>query len=483
MASITVCADRRNRMHAIAPVTRAARSSWPLVLALAFMSASVGISAIPAAARSDAKCPVAALRGATKPVDITFWHGEISTNEDVLEQLIAQFESSQDQVQVKLVNQVTYRDVLNKYRAGLTTGDLPDLVAMGAGADQTLVDSRSVVPVDACIQAANYPLADFVPRAIATHTIRDVQWSMPWTVPTPLLLYDKNAFRAAGLDPDRPPRTLDDVTDYSRRVVETHAARHGISLMRTSSLNAVLYTKSGQLYVNHQNGRTGRATKTLLDNKTGRRIWKWWDDIVDSGLAIDVGSEGTTDHLLAVGTGDAAMTIDWSYVLGPVFNVLASGEFSRVDLGVAPLPALGAGGGVPVGGGSLWIPRASSPLKRAAAWELIKFLSAPAQQAAYTVGTRGGYVPIRQSASQEPALQQMWRDNPETRVAYDQLISGPSDAIAAGPVLGDPTGVGDAVVDALTRMLAGDLSPKSALRQAQREADAALADYNERVGR
>jgi sn-glycerol 3-phosphate transport system substrate-binding protein len=470
-------------MHAIAPVVHAARSSCPLLLAIALMSTSVGVHAVPAHARRELRCPVAALDGATKPVEITFWHGETSTNEDVLEELIAQFETGQNRVRVKLVNQVTYRDILNKYRAGLVTGDLPDVVAMGPFADQTLIDSRSVVPVDACIESANYPLADFVPRAIATHTIKGMQWSMPWTVPTPLLLYNKNAFRAAGLDPDRPPATLDEVTEYSRRVVETHAARHGISLVRASSLNVALYTKSGQLYVNQQNGRSGRATKTLLDNKPGRRIWAWWDGIVDSGLAIDVGGEVTTDHLLAIGTGDAAMTIDWSYVLGPVFNVLANGEFSEVEPGVAPLPALDAGGGVPVAGGSLWIPRASSPLKRAAAWELIKFLSAPAQQAAYTVGTRGGYVPIRQSAGQDSAVQRMWRDNPETRVAYDQLISGPSDAIAAGPVLGDPIGVGDAVVDALTRMLAGDLSPKSALRQAQHEADAALADYNERVSR
>jgi sn-glycerol 3-phosphate transport system substrate-binding protein len=480
---MTVCANLRNRMHAIAPVVRAARSSCPLVLTVALMSASVGVSALPANAQSEAKCPVAALHRAKRPVEITFWHGETSTNENVLKELVAKFEAGQDRVRVKLVNQVTYQDALNKYRAGLTTGDVPDLMAMGAGADQTLIDSRSVVPVDACIKAANYPRADFVPRAIAAHTIRGVQWSMPWTVPTPLLLYDKNAFRAAGLDPDRPPSTLEDVTEYSRRIVETNAARHGISLLRASWLNAVLYTKSGQLYVNHQNGRTGRATKILLDNKTGREIWTWWNDIVDSGMAIDAGGEGTTDHLLAVGTGDAAMTIDFSYVLGPLFNVLASGEFSRVDPGIAPLPALHAGGGVPVAGGSLWIPSASSPLKRAAAWEFVKFLSDPAQQAAYTVGTRGGYVPIRRSATQDAALQRMWRDNPQTRVAYDQLISGPSNAVAAGPVLGDPTGVGDAVVEALTRMLAGDLSPKSALRQAQHEADAALADYNERLGR
>ena len=367
-------------MHAIGPILRVARSPWPLVLAIALMSASVSISAVPADAQSEAKCPVGALRGATRPVEITFWHGEISTNEEVLEELIARFEAGQDRVRVNLVNQVTYRDALNKYRAGLATGDLPDLMAMGAAADQTLIDSRSVVPVDACMKAAKYPRADFVPRAIATHTIKGVQWSMPWTVPTPLLLYDRNAFRAAGLDPDRPPSTLEDVTEYSRRLVETNAARHGISLLRAGWLNAVLYGKSGQLYVDHQNGRTGRATKALLDNKTGREIWAWWDDIVDSGLAIDAGGEGTTDHLLAVGTGDAAMTIDYSYVLGPLFNVLGSGDFSRVDPGIAPLPALDAGGGVPVAGGSLWIPRASSPLKRAAAWELIKFLSDPANK-------------------------------------------------------------------------------------------------------
>jgi hypothetical protein len=77
----------------------------------------------------------------------------------------------------------------------------------------------------------------------------------------------------------------------------------------------------------------------------------------------------------------------------------------------------------------------------------------------------------------------MWQENPETRVPYDQLLSGPSDLVAAGPVIGDPTSVGDAVVDGLTRMLVGDLSPRNALRKAQHDADAALADYNKRLGR
>jgi sn-glycerol 3-phosphate transport system substrate-binding protein len=454
------------------------------VLAVALVTASVGMGAAPAGARGEAKCPVAALDAATRPVEITFWHVQTAKNEDVLNELVTRFEAQQDRVRVNLVNQVGYQDLFNKYRAGLDTGALPDVAEMNGADLQALVDSRSVVPIEACVTADDYRLSDYVPRAMAAYTLKGVQWAMPWTVSNRVLLYDRNVFRAAGLDPDDPPTTLDEVTDDSRRIVESGAARHGIALRIDHGLLAHLYTKSGQLYANHHNGRAARATKTLLDNKTGRRIWAWWDDIVDSGLAINTGqgAGATPDHLLAVGNGDAAMTIDSSNVVGPVFDVLSSGEFPHVEPGIAPLPALEPGGGVMVGGGSLWLPRASPPEKQAAAWEFVKFLSAPEQQAALTVGARGGYLPIRRSTSQDPALQRMWQQDPQTRVPYDQLLSGPTDPVTAGPMLGDPSGVGDAVIDALTRMLAGDRSPNDALRQAQHDADAALAEYNERVG-
>jgi sn-glycerol 3-phosphate transport system substrate-binding protein len=452
------------------------------VLAVALVSASAGMGAMPASARDEAKCPVAALDRAPKPVEITFWHAQTAKNEDVLEELVTRFEAQQDRIRVKLVNQVTYQDVLNTYRAGLTTGALPDVAEMNVADFQTLVDSRSVVPIEACVMADEYRLSDYVPRAIAAYTSKGVQWAMPWTVSNRVLLYDRNVFRDAGLDPDRPPTTLDEVTDYSRRIVESGAARHGIAVPMEEGLLAHLYTKSGQLYVNHHNGRTGRATKALLDNQTGRHIWAWWHDIVDSGLGINTGQAGTTDHLLAVGNGNAGMTIDSSSAVGPVFDVLSRGEFTHVDPGVAPLPALDAGGGVMVGGGSLWLPRASPREEQAAAWKFVKFLSAPEQQAAYTVGTRGGYLPIRRSASQDLALQRMWQDDPQTRVAYDQLLSGRTNPVSAGPVVGAHSGIRDAVVDALTRMLTGDLSPNDALRQAQHDANTALAEYNERLG-
>jgi sn-glycerol 3-phosphate transport system substrate-binding protein len=451
-----------------------------LALVLALSLTSTGGAAF---AGGGATCPVHALDKATGPVEITFWHSHVRSNEEVLKGLIAAFEAQEPGIRVKLVNQTSYLDTFDKYRTGLTSGDLPDVVQMEETVVQSLVDSQSTVPVGACAKADKYPLDDFLPRAIGYFTLDRTLQAMPWTISNPVLFYDKAVFRQAGLDPEKPPATLDEVKEYSRRIVDSGASPHGIALPTRDFLNEFFYAKAGQQYVNHGNGRKARASKALLDNKTGVAIWTWWKDMVDSGLALNTGSNRENiDHLLALGNSQAAMTIDGSGALGPIFDVLSTGQFSHVEPGVGALPSLRPGGGVPVGDGALWMPKASSPAKQAAAWKLVKFLSEPAQQAAFAVGSKGGYIPIRKSALDDPALQALWTENPALRVPYDQLESGPTNAATIGSVIGDYQGVRDAVAEGLTRMLANGVSPKKALAGAQQQADEAIAAYNERVG-
>ena len=266
------------------------------------------------------------------------------------------------------------------------------------------------------------------------------------------------------------------------QIVEAGAADNAIALRAEALVNESLYAKSGALYLNHGNGRDERATKSMLDTDAGLDIWTWWGELIESELGYFTGSEAdNVDNLYALGTGDAAMTIDVSTVIGSVFAVLESGQFD-VDLGVAPLPGIEAAGGVPVSDGSLWIPDTGSAAGNTAAWELIKFLSAPEQQAAFAVGSRGGYVPIRLSAIEDEALQAMWAENPELRVPYEQFEAGAEDDAAVGAVTGDFAGVRAAVRDALTAMFIEDLPPEKALAQAQRKATDAIREYNERLG-
>ncbi len=235
--------------------------------------------------------------------------------------------------------------------------------------------------------------------------------------------------------------------------------------------------------MNNSNGRKARATASVLASKGGQKIWTWWKRMVDDGLALNTGATlGSTDHLFAIANGNAAITIDASAVLGPAYAVLSTGQFPGVELSVWPLPALRPGGGVPVGDGSLWIPQATDAKKKAAAWELIKFLVDPTQIASLTVSSEGGYIPIRRSSLKDPALQALWAERPFLKVPYDQLAAGPDNATTQGSVIGAYQGVRNAVRDGFVRMLTQGQRPKAAITQAQSEATTAIEEYNARVG-
>jgi sn-glycerol 3-phosphate transport system substrate-binding protein len=429
---------------------------------------------------AQAGCPLDALAKAKQPVEIRFWNVQQRANLDELNRQTALFNSSQSKVHVTLVNQAGYIESLQKYKAGLSNGDLPDLAQFEETSVQTLLDSQSTVTLQDCVDADHYDLSDYIPRTISYYTVDQKLRALPWPVSNPILLYDKSKFRAAGLDPEKPPETLDDLRAMSRQIVASGATKYGIALRTQDYFNEFFYAKAGQQYVNRDGGRKGRATKALLDNPTGNAIWTWWKDMVSSGLALNTGSaEGNIDHLLAIGTGDAAMSIDASAALGSILQVLQSGQFPGVDPAAAALPSLKPGGGVPVGDGSLWISKRVAPAKQAAAWMFAKFLEEPKQQAALAAAT--GYVPVRQSAVEFPGLQAFWAKEPSFRVAYEQLLQ-PGGRAAIGSVIGNYQGVRDAVTDALTSMLTQGKSVDDALADAQSNADRAIAEYNDRVG-
>ena len=160
---------------------------------------------------SDAACPVDALDSAKGPVEITFWHAMTRANEEALVRLTQQYNDSQSKVRVTLVNQTGYEESLQKFRAGLSSGDLPNLVQIEDTGTQQMIDTQAVLPAQSCIDASGYDTSDFIQRVTDYYTVGGKLYPMPFNVSNPVLYYDKNGFRAAGLDPERPPATLEEV--------------------------------------------------------------------------------------------------------------------------------------------------------------------------------------------------------------------------------------------------------------------------------
>jgi len=185
------------------------------------------------------------------------------------------------------------------------------------------------------------------------------------------------------------------------------------------------------------------------------------------------------DHLVALGTGDAAMTIGTSAAIGGILAVLATGQFPDVGFGAAPLPGPeGGDGGVLVGGASLYlVEKGASDAEKAASWDFVRWLNEPEQQATWHEGT--GYIPIRTEAVDLPEVADLWERQPQYRVPYDQLLD--RGASFGGPVIGDYEGFREAIIESLERMILQDKAPAEALAEAEAAATRAIEDYNRRV--
>jgi sn-glycerol 3-phosphate transport system substrate-binding protein len=430
------------------------------------------------------ECPLDALDDANKPVEITYWHAMTRANEDELKRLTNEFNAQQQDVHVTLSASASYTDNTTRFKAGLSTGKLPDLMQGEDSSLQILIDSQSVLPAASCLKADGADTSDLIPRVVAYYSVNDVLYAMPFNDSNPILYYNQALFRRAGLDPEEPPRTFDEVEADARKIVDSGAAQFGIALKTDSWPVEHWLAKAAQTIVDNDNGRTARAEAVTFDNPTGISIFQWFDDMVTSKLALSTGTS-ELDHYLAVGNGRAAMTIDTSAALGTISQLFAAGQFENVQLGVGPMPGPSSpDGGVLVGGAANYIVSSSAPEKQAAAYEFAKYLASPKVQSEWAAAT--GYVPVSKSAATMSPLAERYVQEPEYKVAYDQLLLGPENAATAGPVLGPygsaREGLRGAIVDALTGMLEGKQTPEQAVASAADQANAAITDYNERIG-
>jgi len=168
----------------------------------------------PPATEEPSPTPVPVQEGVTK---ITFWHsmgGDIGGK--AIPQMANDFNVSQGKCYVVYTYQGTYDDSLNKLKAGLQSGDTPSVIQLFDIATRLMVDLKVATPVQDYIDKENYDVSDLEPNVLAYYTVDGKQYSMPFNSSTPMLYYNKDMFRAAGLDPEKPPRTFDEFAEAAR---------------------------------------------------------------------------------------------------------------------------------------------------------------------------------------------------------------------------------------------------------------------------
>ena len=410
---------------------------------------------------------LAAGPAAAQKVEIHFWHAMGGQLGETVNELVRQFNQSQGEFEVKALNKGTYPETLTAAIAAYRQKNPPHIVQVFDVGTQTMLSSGAIYPVFQLMKeqevAVNW--GDFIKPVTGYYSKDGNLYSMPFNSSSPIFYYNKDAFRKAKLDPEKPPKTWKEVGEVSKKIIAAGAAKCGFSTSWPSwTMLENTFPWHDQPFATNDNGYTGLDTKLLINGEFGLKhigqLAAWQKE----GIYSYGGRMGQPDPKFI--NGDCAMHVQSSAVIGGFKKSV------KFDWGTSQLPHWGAPykkQNAIVGGGTLWVMKGRKASEYRGVAQFMKFISEPHQQMWWSVTT--GYVPITQTAIKNLESGYHFKKNPEQWTALSQL-SGTPTKNSQGHRLGNFAQIRDAIEAELELIFAGKKSAKEGL-------DAAVAKGNE----
>jgi len=347
-------------------------------------------------------------------ITVRFWYGLGGQLGEVIEGQIAKFNQSQDRVEVEGVFQQSYDAVQQKFQAALVSGDVPELVQMEIHATPQFAASGALTPLEDFYQNdPDFNVDDLVPATLLNQRWDGKLYAMPINRSTPLLYYNKQLFRDAGLDPEQPPRTWQEFRDMAKQLTKVENGETTVyGFIPVSSwwyFESMVWSNGGELL--------SEDLSTVRFAEAGAAPLQIWADMIHTDKTArtfsgDKANEQLQQHFIQ---GRAAMVLNSTADLGRYYRDIQDFEF-----GTAFLPMMeGHEHAVPTGGAAAAIPAAVSQEKKQAAWEFIKWWVSPEQAAFWSKNT--GYFPVRKSSIELLTQEGYYQERPNFKTAIDQL--------------------------------------------------------------
>ena len=355
-------------------------------------------TAKPTEAPKPTVAPTAAPTAVPQKVKLTFWYALSGNAGKVIEAMVAKFNQTYPNTQVDVIFQGSYADIAQKLTAAITAKTVPDVAQMGGA--PTLAESGAIVPISDLVGKAD--LDDIYPGFWDYNKFGGKIISMPYNNSIPVLYYNKDLFTAAGLDPNKPPTTWDELLTAAQALTKpgqwgfnTHTDTHWY-------LSAMILQNGGKIL-------SDDGKKVVYNSAEGVEALQFWGDLV-------------TKHKVMPSNQHAQAAADFtSGKLGMIMrssSVLATVEKdAKFKVGVAPLPCKKTCS-EPLGGASMLIFK-TTPEKQKVAWEFVQWMTNAENTVSLFVQT--GYVPLRKSVSDAPALKDYIKSSPNAQMLVDAL--------------------------------------------------------------
>lgn len=359
---------------------------------------------------------------------VTFWHAMGGAAQEALNKIVDDYNQSQDKIQVNAEYQGTYDEALTKFHTVAGTDSAPTMIQVFEIGTMSMINSGHIEPIQNYVDKDDYDMTGLEENIINYYKIEDKFYSMPFNSSTPVMYYNKDAFEAAGLDPENPPATFEEIEDASRKIAESNPEMKGFALQAYGWLFEQLLANQGALLMNKDNGRSDTPTEIGFTEEQGKSIFNWVKNMIDEETFANYGTNG--DNMVSGFLAeDVAMFMQSS---ASARDVIDNAPF-EVGVAFIPHPESTEREGVVIGGASLWMVDGKEQAEKDAAWEFMKYLQTPKVQAEWHVGT--GYFAINPAAYEEQVVLDAYKEMPQLQVTVEQLQSTKSSFATQGAIM------------------------------------------------
>ena len=407
--------------------------------------------------------------------EIQWWHSMTGALGDRVNAIANGFNASQSDYKVVPVYKGGYADSLTATIAAVRSGKAPHIAQVFEVGTATMMAGKKVIkPVYEVMAQAHekFDPQSYMPAVTGYYT--DTQGrmlSMPFNSSTPVFFYNKDAFQKAGLDPDKPPKTWDDVQFAASKVRESGMAcgftTAWQSWVQLENMSAWHNTE----FATKENGFGGLDTNLVFNNQVLVRHIAKLSSWIKAGLFTYAGR--TTQPEAKFYGGDCAMLTTSSAAYA---NIKRNAKF---QFGISQLPYYPEVKGAPqnsiIGGASLWVLGGHSAKDYKGVAKFFTYMSKPEVQAEWHQKT--GYVPITKAAYELTKKEGFYDKNPGTDVAIQQLLLRNPTKSSKGIRLGNFVQIRGIIDEELEAVWAQKKGPKQALDDAVARGNAELRKF------
>lgn len=415
-----------------------------------------------------------------KAHEIYLWHAFEGFIGEKFCKIVEDFNHHSEVHQVIPIYKGNYKETYEEGIHSFDEGQPPHILQVYEVATLSMMlDSNRYVPVEKIMKDYYCNFDPFVYIDVVRHfysSFEQEMLSLPWNASTGILFYNKEAFRKAGLDPERPPQTWLELEEMGEKLVA--AGYQGFTTAWPAAYHLEHLCAWHDLpFGTEENGFKSLSGRLIFDAEEQIFHWNKLVEWQQTGL-FSYSGRYTAEPENKFTEGQCAILLQGANRL-PLLS--RSADF---EVGVGFMPYWPHLADTPqnlnIGGASFWVMQGFSESEYRAIAQFFEYLSSPAVQANWHQAT--GYLPITDAAYYLTKKRGFYEDHPAHEIAVLEVMEKTPASNSRGARFGNYVEIRDLIVDYLEKALSGELSAEEALHRAASDGNQKLAEYEASYG-